>query len=137
MREILNRCSRTAWPCSCTASITSGMQEQSNKNWQNLSLVGLLRFRTSSEIAGTFLEYLMVKFTSFSRTGARPEQDWRMWGRSSTVAEHPGERRQNPCLFLDQCLQRLSLLYRPLIICAWMVAIETFAGEDPAVVQRG
>ena len=60
-----------------------------------------------------------------------------MWGRSSTVLEQADERRQKPCLFFVQCLQRLSLLYLPESICAWMVAIATLDGEDPAVAQRG
>jgi hypothetical protein len=53
------------------------------------------------------------------------------------MLEQLGERRQNPPLFFDQCLQRLSLLYRPEIICAWMVAIAILDGEDPEVVHNG
>ena len=48
-----------------------------------------------------------------------------------------GDRRQNPSLFLDQCLHRPSLLYRPEIILACTVAIAIFDGDDPQVVQRG
>ena len=48
------------------------------QNWQNVGFDGLLRVKMRSEMAGTVLEYLMVKLTSFSRMGARPKQDLRM-----------------------------------------------------------
>ena len=56
---------------------------------------------------------------------------------SSTVFTQDGDRRQIPSLFFDQCLHKLSLLYRPEIILDWIVAIAMDAGEDPQVVQSG
>ena len=47
------------------------------------------------------------------------------------------QRRQDPFLLEDQCLQRRSVQKRPEIIFAVTEAIATFDGEDPAVVHIG
>ena len=86
---------------------------------------------------GTELQKSKVYWINFSLVEDRPEQDVRMWGMSSTVAAHSGDSRQKPSLFLDQCLQRLSLLKRPETILAWMVAWAIFAGDDTQVDHRG
>ena len=56
---------------------------------------------------------------------------------SSTKLEQEGESKQNPSLFLLQCLHKLSLLYRPEIILAWTVAIAILEGDDPHVAHNG
>ena len=56
---------------------------------------------------------------------------------SSTVLEQESERRQTPLLFLDQWLQKDSVLYRPDNITDCTEAIATFGGEEPALVKIG
>ena len=53
------------------------------------------------------------------------------------VLEQKSERRQTPLLFLDQWLQRASVLYHPDNIAACTEAIATLGGEEPAVVKIG
>ena len=55
---------------------------------------------------------------------------------SSSCPEQSSDRRQCP-LLLVQWLQRASVLYRPETMVAWIVAIATFDGEDPADVKSG
>ena len=58
-----------------------------------------------------------------------------MCHKSSLVLWQAGERDQYPDTFEDQW--ETIHLYRPDIMIACIVAIATFAGEYPAVVQTG
>ena len=55
----------------------------------------------------------------------------------STVLLQESERRQTPALFLDQWLHSASVRYLPDNITDCTNAIDTFAGEEPAVVNIG
>ena len=60
-----------------------------------------------------------------------------MWVRSSNILLQPSDSKHTPFLFGDQWLQSASVRYLPDTMTACTVAIETFAGEEPAVVQSG
>ena len=53
---------------------------------------------------------------------------------SSVSSVQEVEMRQTPSLLLDQLLHRASDRYLPEIIWACTVAMETLAGDEPAVV---
>ena len=88
-------------------------------------------------MVGTVAANSLVKSISLVLVGDKATQVQRMWEISSITLEHAEDRRQKPDWLLDQCRHRPSLLYRPEIICAWMVAIATFDGDDPAVDHIG
>ena len=54
---------------------------------------------------------------------------------NGVIAE--SEKGQTPLLFLDQWLQRASVLYRSDNITACTEAIATLGGEEPALVKIG
>ena len=56
---------------------------------------------------------------------------------SSDVSLQLPASKHTPLLFFDQWLHRASVRYLPDTITAWTLAIATFAGEEPAVVQIG
>ena len=91
----------------------------------NVLIVGLI-----------FMEYLEVNMCSLSLVGCNATQEARICCISSIV-EHDSDIRQNPETLLDQCEQSCSVRYLPDIILACTVAIDTFAGEDPAVHHTG
>ena len=58
-----------------------------------------------------------------------------MWVRSSNTSLQSFESKHTPFLFWDQWLHSASVRYLPETMTACTVAIATFAGEEPAVVQ--
>ena len=108
------------------------------RNWRKSFLLGLMYSLISWEMGvETWRQYLVVKSNSFCLVGVRAQQWDRMCCRSSGVLEQAGESRQTPEEWIFQLLHNASVLYRPESICAWIVAIATLAGDDPAVVQMG
>ena len=55
----------------------------------------------------------------------------------STKRLHKSDERQEPYFLEDQWLHSLSVLYLPVIMSAWTVAMDTVVGNDPAVDHSG
>ena len=92
--------------------------------------------RSAASTGGKLAEYFLVNLINLSLEGLRAEHWVRICGMSSSCPEQFSDRRQCP-LLLVQWLQRASVLYRPETMIAWIVAIATFDGEDPADVKSG
>ena len=106
--------------------MTSGMQEQSRRNWQYKGFDGSKYLLSMGCKTGFDKANLDVKSCRFSRVTSSDLYATRICSMSSVFIKplHSGVKHQ-PSALPDQWLERSYVLYRPESIWAWTLALET------------